>query len=484
MSKKAFKKILGIFIVAFFGGFISLGGYFLFASEPQSGQVQNQKSNTDEKVSKFTDYQVKKVEMPSFNFSEVSKEVVPTVAHIKTSVKVGDRNRLPFFEGFPDMRRGSGSGVIISEDGYIVTNNHVVQKASKIKVTLHDKRSFKAEVVGRDESTDLAVIKIDAEGLKPIEFGNSKKLKIGEWVLAVGNPFNLTSTVTAGIVSAKARNLNLLGGGSHIESFIQTDAAVNPGNSGGALVNVEGRLVGINTAIASKTGQYAGYAFAVPASIVSKVAHDIRKYGEVKRGYLGVTIKEVDGKIAEEENLDKVRGAYVRKIMENSAADKANIKPDDVIISVDGETINNVPELQAVISQKYPGDKVKVTLKRDGEKIEKEVVLRNRQGDTKISKTEKAPDKLKEKIGADFKPLSKKMRKRLGINYGVKVQKVYGGKFKQLGIPEGFVILKINKEKVMKAADVYRILRQNKGGVLIQGVNPDGSKGYYGFGLK
>ncbi len=484
MRNSGLKRVLVVFIAAFLGGLISLGGYLLFKPDSPD-QIKTRRSGKNEKdISKLTDYKVKKVEMPTFNFSEVSKEVLPTVVHIKTAVKTRRGGRMLPFKGFPEMRRGSGSGVIISKDGHIVTNNHVIEKASEIKVTLHDKRTFDAEVVGTDKSTDLAVVKIDAENLETAKFGNSDKLNIGEWVLAVGNPFNLTSTVTSGVVSAKARNLNLLGGGSHIESFIQTDAAVNPGNSGGALVNVEGKLIGINTAIASKTGQYAGYAFAVPSSIAKKVSNDIIKYGDVKRGYLGVTIQNVNDEMAEEYGLDEIKGAKIEDIMENSAADKSGLKPEDIIVSINGETIDNVPELQAIIGRKHPGDEVDVTIVRDGEEIEKSLVLRNRQGTTKIKTSDKAPNELMDKVGAKFKPLGKKAREKLGVQFGVKVSEVFGGKFEEVGVPEGFIILQINREKIEKPEDIFRILKENKGGVLIQGVNPDGSKGYYGFGLQ
>lgn len=501
MSQLSIKNGLLLLGMAILGGIVSLGGYTLLADKPQQRKVVKKPAKEEtpkqiedsspavatEKSAQFSNYEGKKAKMPSFSFKKVSQKVLPTVVHIKTSVKVrGGQGRIPFFEGFPEMRKGSGSGVIYNQDGYIVTNNHVIENASEIKVTLHNKRTYDAEVVGTDESTDLAVIKIDADNLKPLNVGNSSKLSIGEWVLAVGNPFNLTSTVTAGIVSAKARNLNLLGGGTHIESFIQTDAAVNPGNSGGALVNAEGELVGINTAIASKTGEYAGYAFAIPASIVTKVADDIIEYGEVKRGFLGVSIRNVNQKIANKKNLNEIKGALVADLMNNSAAGEAGIQKGDVIVSINGQTIRSVAELQAIIGQKHPGDEVSVTIIRDGERIQKTVTLTNKDGKPKIVEKEK-PEEISRDIGAELSPLDESLKQKLGLEYGIKVESISGGKFAEVGIPEGFIILQINNKKVKDEEDVYQIMDQIKrkeGGILIKGLNPDGSKGYYGFGLE
>ena len=503
MGTYSLKNALVLFGVAILGGIVSLGGYTMLASDEtpdqrasatkasataaKNSQPEEGDTNSENTDAQFTNYDVKKVRMPSFSFKEVSKKVLPTVVHIKTSVEVeGGQGRFPFFDGFPEMRKGSGSGVIYNKEGYIITNNHVVEKASEIKVTLHDKRTYKAEIVGTDESTDLAVLKIDADQIKPVDIGSSDKLSIGEWVLAVGNPFNLTSTVTAGIVSAKARNLNLLGGGTHIESFIQTDAAVNPGNSGGALVSAEGDLVGINTAIASKTGEYAGYAFAIPTSIVTKVADDIIKYGEVKRGFLGVSIRNVNDKIAKEKGLSDIKGALVAGFAETSAAAEAGVQKGDVITKVEGEIIRSVPELQAIIGQKHPGDKVEITVFRDGETMEKTITLTNRNGKARIVKSSPS-NEISRDIGAKLTPLDNNLKEKLGLNYGIKVSEITGGKFAEVGIPEGFIILQINNRKVKAKTDVYEIMdqiKQKDGGILIKGINPDGSKGYYGFGLE
>lgn len=481
MSKKdQMKKAIIFFLAALLGGLISVGGYQYFEVEKQPTQTRDSSAEA-----RFTNYKVNKVEVSDFNFKKISKLVRPSVVHIKTTVKTGRERRHPFdlFERFPEMRRGMGSGVIISKNGHIVTNNHVIDKATDIQVTLNNKRKYEAEVVGKDPTTDLAVLKIDADNLQPIQYGNSDKVQVGEWVLAVGNPFNLTSTVTAGIVSAKARNLNLLGGEGKIESFIQTDAAVNPGNSGGALVGIDGKLVGINTAIASQTGQYAGYAFAIPSAMVEKVTNDIIEFGEVKRGYLGVSVSNVNQEIAEKHNLDEIAGAYVRNFMDNSAAKAAGLQKEDIIIKVDSNKIRTVPELQLHVGRHRPGDKVGITLIRDGEKIEKTITLKDEQGRAKIVTTDEPAKDVKNLVGAEMAPLKKQNKQKLGIDFGVKVDDVKGGKFAQVGIPDHFIILKINKEKMYKPEDVYEILKNNKGGVLIEGINPDGSKGYYGFGM-
>lgn len=300
----------------------------------------------------------------------------------------------------PQIARGFGSGVILSDDGYIVTNNHVIEEAQNIKVILNDKREFDARLIGTDPSTDIALLKIDTEGLPFLTYGNSDELKLGEWVLAVGNPFNLTSTVTAGIVSARARNIGINTDQMAIESFIQTDAAVNPGNSGGALVNQSGKLVGINSAIASRTGSYAGYSFAVPVSIVKKVVDDLKEFGEVQRALLGVNIQDVNQEIAEDLNLSTVNGVYVAGVTENGAARDAGIREEDVIISVQGDQVRTSAELQEKISQFRPGDDVKVGVLRDGERKQFTVTLRNKHGDTQIVRDRSSY------LGADFEEVS------------------------------------------------------------------------------
>lgn len=453
--------------------------------EPQPESPKSDQASADKAQSQVTNYEIRNVTVPSFDFAEVAKAVRPTVVHVKTYASTSAPRTFPFdFYGQDGEApvRGAGSGVIYSQDGYIVTNNHVVAEAERIDVVLQDERKFEAEVIGKDPNTDLAVLKIEADQLPDIRVGNSDELQIGQWVLAVGNPFNLTSTVTAGIVSAKARNINLLGGGSAIESFIQTDAAVNPGNSGGALVDVEGKLVGINTAIASQTGSYAGYSFAVPVTIVSKVVRDLIEFGEVQRGYIGVKIRDVDAELAEDKGLDVLNGVYVDGLMENGAAEEAGIEPGDVIISVQGENIKSVPELQEKVSLKRPGEEVTITLLRDGERLKKTITLKNREGKAELLANTRT--KLKEMIGAGMKSINTSLKEKLGLKQGVYVESLEEqGKFKEIGMKEGFVITYVNKQPVSSPKDVYDAMQNGAGGVFIEGVYENGRKGYYAFGL-
>ena len=427
------------------------------------------------------------------DFVEVADLVTPTVVHILTVIEANQQQQIESFDFFsfqlPNMpRSASGSGVIISQDGYIVTNNHVIDGATKIKVVLNDKREFDAELIGKDPNTDLALLRIDEKNLQFAVVGNSDEVKVGQWVLAVGNPFNLTSTVTAGIVSAKGRNLNLLRDPSKpesqysIESFIQTDAAVNPGNSGGALVNSEGKLIGINTAIASQNGQYAGYAFAVPSNLMKKIIDDLLKYGEVQRGFLGVSIQDVNAQLADKEGLKVVRGIFVAKVNPNSAALDAGIKDKDVIIKIGEVTVNSSSELQEQIGKRNPGDKVHVIVLRDGKEKDFEVILKNKNGEIGIVKSEKIEtDKA---LNSEFETLSREDRLKLKIGNGVRLKKAdEKSVLKKAGIPNGFIIISIDKKLVYTPTDVKNALKDKKGGVLLEGINPDGSKGYYGFGL-
>jgi len=381
----------------------------------------------------------------------------------------------------------TGSGVIISEDGYIVTNNHVVTNADNIEVTLNDKRTYEAKVIGTDPSTDLALIKIDETELPYLTYGNSENLEVGEWVLAVGNPFNLTSTVTAGIVSAKARDINILGRSigearTAIESFIQTDAAVNKGNSGGALVNTKGELVGINAAIASNTGSYTGYSFAIPVNIVEKVVNDLLQFGRVQRGYIGVTIREMNSQLAEEEGIEKLEGIYVEGVQEGSSAEKAGIQHGDIIISVDGQKVNSTSELIGYVGQFRPGDEVDVTVKRNGKTKQYSLTLTNEQGGTELSREE--PDKAMALLGARFKEADPELLDKLGIDSGVQVVEIkQNSVLGRKGIEEGFIITRIDKERISSADDIKEIMKDKRGGILMEGVYPNGTRAYYGFGL-
>ena len=318
------------------------------------------------------------------DFTKAAEMSVGAVVHVKTKYNVYGKQYVDpfyqFFFGRPQQQpqgqaQASGSGVILSEDGYIVTNNHVIAQANEIEVVLNDKRSYTAQLIGTDPNTDIALLKIEATGLPTLEMGNSDDLRVGEWVLAVGNPFNLTSTVTAGIVSAKARNINILDADMKIESFIQTDAAVNPGNSGGALVNTRGELVGINTAIASQTGSYAGYAFAVPTSIVQKVVADLRQYGSVQRALLGIRMLDITSEVQQYYRLNTLEGVYIVEVVTGSAAEKGGVQSGDIVTAVDGLQVNSSSELQEKIARKNPGDEITLTVLRDGKRQNLRVTL-------------------------------------------------------------------------------------------------------------
>jgi len=415
-----------------------------------------------------------------------AEKSVHTVVHIATqSVRGGGwSSGNPFLDDFfglhrqqPQIAQGFGSGVILSTDGYIVTNNHVIEDAQKIKVILNDKREFEADLVGTDPSTDIALLKIDAKDLPFLTYGDSDKLKLGEWVLAVGNPFNLTSTVTAGIVSARARNLGINNDQMAIESYIQTDAAVNPGNSGGALVNQQGELVGINAAIASRTGSYSGYSFAVPVTIAKKVVDDLKEFGEVQRALLGVTIGDVNAEVADELNLDEVEGVYVGGVTDNGAAKEAGIREKDVIISIGGEKVNSSAELQEKISQYRPGDDVKVVVLRNGEKKQFTVTLRNKHGDTQIVRDNKSV------LGAEFETVTNREKQELDIDYGIKIKKLDRGKLKDAGLKEGFIITNVNKKPIYEVNDLKREIGNARGGILVEGIYPNGELAYYVFGV-
>ena len=383
----------------------------------------------------------------------------------------------------PQVKQSTGSGVIISDNGYVVTNNHVIDQADEVEVTLHDNRNYKAKVIGTDPSTDIALLKIDENELEPIALGNSDNMEIGDWVLAVGNPFNLTSTVTAGIISAKGRNININKNESAVESFLQTDAAINPGNSGGALVNMQGELIGINTAIASPTGAYSGYAFAVPSNLVEKVVNDLKEYGVVQRGFLGVMIRNVNGDLAEEKDLDVTEGVYVDSIMQNSSASEAGIRKGDIVISVNGQKVTTSPELQQMVAMHRPGEKIILGIDRDGKQKQIEVVLKNKEGNTEIVKKEKL-DLLKI-LGVKLENLSSDESDELDIDGGVKVTKIKRGKIsKQTNMREGFVITKVDGKKVNSIDDIVNLLSGKKGGVLVEGVYP-GYPGeyYFAFGI-
>jgi serine protease Do len=360
-----------------------------------------------------------------------------------------------------------------------VTNNHVIEGSQAVEVVLNDKRAFDATLVGADPTTDLAVLKIKASNLPFLQFGNSDALRLGEWVLAIGNPYNLTSTVTAGIVSAKARNINILRAELALESFIQTDAAVNPGNSGGALVNTRGELVGVNAAIASRTGAYSGYSFAIPASIVQKVTTDLIQYGAVQRAILGVSITELDAEQAKKYNIDHIEGVLVTGLRPEGAAMAAGIEVGDVIIAINGVKVNSPAELQEQVSRYRPNDRISVTISRKNRKMQMDVVLRNTQGGTELVEKHAEISAL----GASFDAISSGDKARLGIRNGLKVTDVNGGKFRSAGIREGFIVTQINNRAVNSVEDIENILETSDGGVYIEGIYPDGLIAYYAIRL-
>jgi len=437
------------------------------------------------------------------DFTLAAKVARPSAVHIKTYSRDAEGQQdameeflhkfygtpIPQEQSTPGQEKdpqlsGSGSGVIISSDGFIITSNHIVANSDKIEVILNDRRSYIATVVGTDPSTDVALLKIDAEALPAIEYGNSDDIKVGEWVLAVGNPFNLTSTVTAGIVSAKGRNINILGGESNraIESFIQTDAAVNPGNSGGALVNLYGKLIGINTAIASPTGSYAGYSFAVPVNIVKKVVSDLLEYGKVQRGMLGVMIRELNAELAKEKGIKSLQGVYIEEVVKNSAAEASGLQGGDVITSTAGVEVNTPAQLQEVIALHKPGDKLNIKFRRKDKEKETTAILLGKVGGTEMMRFD--PTSVESLIGATLKEPDALELKKLNIKGGVQVQNLKPGKFKGAGVTDGFIITHIDTEKVNSVKDVKAILNQDReGGILIEGMYPDGRKAFYAISL-
>jgi len=432
------------------------------------------------------------------DFTGAAEASVNTVVHITTETKDEQINYDPFQQLFygrqPQRQRiqqGSGSGVIINKDGYIVTNNHVVADADKIDVILNDKRTYTAELIGTDPQTDLALLKIKEKDLPFLPYGNSDNVKVGEWCLAIGNPFNLTSTITAGIISAKGRNINILEndpahGVFPIESFIQTDAAVNPGNSGGALVSTNGDLIGINSAIASQNGAYIGYSFAIPVNIVKKVVADLAEFGTVQRAFIGVSIRDIDAKLAEEKSLKGMKGVYVNGLTENGSAEQAGITLGDVITKIEGFDVNDASVLQEQISKYRPGDKVNVTLIRGEKEITLPVVLKNKDGNVSIIKKEKVEVKEATSVaslGASFESISKSDMKKLNIQNGVRVANIQNGKLFTAGIKEGFIITTIDKKAITSVDDITAAVKNKQGGILIEGVYPNGMHAYYGFGL-
>jgi Do/DeqQ family serine protease len=482
LSRRGF--FVMVFLVALAGGMIAVGGYSLIfdsqRDQPSYNSIQ-ERQQIALVNNNLPDPAKKNYTVPDgLNFIEAAAISTPTVVHIRSKFDAETSyNGLFRYRSYPSSSQGSG--VIISDDGYIVTNNHVVEGANTFEVTLWDNRVYDAEIIGTDPTTDLALVKIDEQDLNFLPYGDSDDLAIGEWVLAVGNPFNLTSTVTAGIVSAKARNIRILSEENNlqIESFIQTDAAVNPGNSGGALVDLNGTLVGINTAIASQTGSYAGYSFAVPVTLVKKVMDDLLEFGVVQRALLGIQIGDAsDVSRREEFNLDLVNGVYVLVVNDNSAAKEAGIKEGDVIIAIDGKQTNNTSELQELVARNRPGDKISVTFIRNGKEQTTSAILRNFEGDIRV--VEKPKEKDIELEGALFENITRAEAAQLGIDGGVRITEVESGVWEKAGIEEGFIITEIDKNPVQDLDDLKRILanKQNER-IIVLGLDSQGDRSYY-----
>jgi serine protease Do len=507
------KRIGLTLLTAFVGGAMALGTYKIvekkYADNMSIDEKQQVYFANNKMASAITS------SAGQVDFTQAAAAVTPAVVYIRTTYTSSAQNsqqdqlqrmfgdmfgqRMPR-ENTPQM--ASGSGVIISPDGYIVTNNHVVAKADKIDITLNDHRQFKAKVIGTDPNTDLALIKIDGTNLPIVKLGNSDDVKVGEWVLAVGNPFNLTSTVTAGIVSAKGRGIGIIGSQDNddsddqdsnpfggrlrrqaqprlnrgIESFIQTDAAINPGNSGGALVNTAGELIGINSAIASHTGSYEGYGFAIPMNLAKKVLNDIQKYGAVKRGYVGVSFQELNPDAAEKLNIKTTTGLYVNEIVSGSGAEQAGIRKGDIISKVEGNPVYESSDLQERVGRLQPGDKIHITVLRDGSEKNFTVTLK---GDapaaTRTAANSKSTAELYNKLGASFIPLTSAEKSQLHVTSGVKVTQVRGGMFADLDITVGSVITSINKQPINSVEDIDKAISNIKDGILtISGRDADG----------
>ena len=489
-------KSIGLGII---GGAIPLAAFLMFNTYNSNLSTENSSTTIEQHDIPISKVNLLPSEIDSkLDFTKASEQSVHSVVHVKTKVERSYVQRDPFFEFFygpgaggkerKQYGMGSGSGVIVSKDGYIVTNNHVIQDASEIEVTLNDNTSYTARIIGTDPSTDLAVLKIDAPNLQAMPIANSDDVKVGQWVLAVGNPFNLNSTVTAGIISATARNINIIGSNSGnkdimpIESFIQTDAAVNPGNSGGALINTRGELIGINTAIASQTGNYAGYSFAIPSQLVTKVMRDIIDYGIVQRGFLGVQISEITQELANEKNLTNTKGIYVAGVNKDSGADMAKIKEGDVILKVGTKEVNSISELQAEIGRRRPGDIVVLTLDRAGKTITKDVVLNDLDGNTSLISKDEIDSHTA--LGATCVELTKAEKKELNIKNGVKISSITTGKLRSVGLTKGIIITKVNNEEVSSVKQLLSYLKSNENrGILLEILTESGKKDYVGFGL-
>lgn len=476
-----------------------LAGLLMATSCGNKTQTTNEELTQNERqepITQVEEVQQAQVQRAAFalapntpDFVDAAERSVDAVVHIMTKVVRQSTTYNDFFGallgqlyGYPGQTRNNtmvayGSGVVLTPDGYIVTNNHVVEGADEVEVTFNNKVKKTATIIGTDPTTDLALIKVDAEDLDYLTFGDSDNVHIGEWVLAVGNPFNLTSTVTAGIVSAKARNLSILGEGTSVESFIQTDAAVNPGNSGGALVNTKGELVGINAAIASHTGSYEGYSFAIPSNIVRKVVDDLLLYGETQRGYLGIYPAELTQELAEKEGLENIEGVYVAEVTEGGAAKLAGVQKGDVVTSINGKKVNTVTQLMETVRQYRPGDKLKLEVNRNGRRQHFELTLLNEAGNVDVVR--KGDSFYNSEFGLMLQPINQNDMSRLNISAGLKIVEIRQGRFMNSGVPVDFVITKVNGYVVNSKTDLENALNVRSRRTTIEGIYPNGMMGTF-----
>jgi Do/DeqQ family serine protease len=480
------KNIGLIVLVAVISSFVSVLLYDFIKDEPTeivtiqkqpAAQYANYQNGAFAEYDKDTEYSRELYFTASpTNFTDAASLARPLVVNIKSMQSSKRKSKKDDFWGGISPGTSTGSGVIISSDGYIVTNHHVIEGAGTIEVTLNDNRTYDAKLIGKDPSTDLALIKINKTDLPYVNFGNSDSTRIGEWVLAVGNPFNLTSTVTAGIISAKGRNINILEGNYKIESFIQTDAVVNPGNSGGALVNTNGELIGINTAIITQSGSYEGYSFAVPSNLVRKVVEDLKDFGVVQRGFLGVTIENVDEVIAKKSGLKNLEGVHIAQINPNSAAEDADLQPRDVITYINGVKVKTMPSLQEQVARYRPGDELKVNYIRNGKTFETKIILKDKRNRTTLSSKKKVNDEIEllNDLGFELRNISNDEKSNLNIKKGVKVLSVRkGSKIDRTNLTPGFIITKVNDKKVNSVDELIKIIETTDEKIMLEGVYED-----------
>lgn len=479
---KKTKAFFKLFLIPFMAGLLGAFAYHQLNRPSEQSMLSSYSGNSTEYYKPAVYQTSYAADSPPLeeNFVEAARMSTPSVVFIKT-VSGDSQQPTSYFELLFGQRSGqvssSGSGVIYSEDGFIVTNNHVVEGAKTIEV-VHNRRTYQATLVGTDPSTDLAVLKVEAGLLPAIKLGRSSDVSVGEWALAVGNPFNLTSTVTAGIISAKGREISLTRGAFPLESFIQTDAAINPGNSGGALVNTKGELIGINTAILSQTGSYAGYGFAVPVDVVHKVVDDLINYGEVQKAFIGADVIDLDLKLADQSGIRIDQGVVLSSVSPEGAAAKGGLREGDIITAINGKTVTGRGNFDEMISYHSPGDKVEITYQRKNGSNKTILTLTNREGNTEILKREIFTSK---SLGADLERVSKVERDLLGIEQGVRVINIRRGFISRLKIGEGFIITKINEEPIDSPEKLANVLSAIRGRVTIEGVNTKGQRGYYQY---